>query len=264
MTAGGRDAGGPWPDRAELARWEQALASAADRLQVERGLTDAWRLTAEWGGLWAEYGDRRVCVAGSHPDVSDPEQLFEEIDEWAAFHRRGGPGHVLERDRRAMAAWREQLPAVRRFWESVAARVLRDVETTTGLDLGWRVTVHEDEEEWSAPGPVAVGGVVVDGSPPVRPRRPLPFPEVWLETAHSGRGLPPMEDGEEAACHLADAVQDDVIEGLHGAWPPCPRHPHPLRADVTGSGVAVWVCPQLPELSVPVGSLGGPAAPHEA
>ena len=163
-----------------------------------------------------------------------------------------------------MAAWREQLPAVRRFWESVAARVLRDVETTTGLDLGWRVTVHEDEEEWSAPGPERVGGVFVDGSPPVRPRRPLPFPEVWLETALTGRGLPSMQDEEEAACHLADAVQDDVIEELHGAWLPCPRHPHPLRADVTDSGVAVWVCPELPELSVPVGSLSGSVTAREA
>ena len=155
-----------------------------------------------------------------------------------------------------MAAWRQQLPGVLGFWQDVAARVFRDIEVTTDLDLGWRLTVREDEE-WSPSRPPGVGGIISDAGPPARPRRPLAFPEVWLETPFTGRLLPAMDDDAEAACYLAEAVQDDVIEQLHGAWPPCPRQPHPLGPDVRGSGVAVWACPALSDLWVEIGSLGG-------
>ncbi|RBY79404.1 hypothetical protein DQ239_07235 [Blastococcus sp. TF02-09] len=84
----------------------------------------------------------------------------------------------------------------------------------------------------------------------------LAFPQMWLETPHSHRELPNLTDEDEAIVHLAEEVQDDIIEEVHGAWPPCPRHAHPLSLGDTDDGRPAWTCPDAPELSVPVGELG--------
>ncbi len=53
-------------------------------------------------------------------------------------------------------------------------------------------------------------------------------------------------------CHLADRLQDFVVENLRQGTPPCPSHPHPLTPDVIGD-VAVWRCPAVPGWTCPVG-----------
>lgn len=263
--------GGSWPDRDEWARWQAAMVSATQRLRDERGVDDPWRLTVGWGALWAEYDDRRLRVAGVGAELQTADDLFDELDSWVAFQRMAGPGRVLDRDRRAMAEWRERIPAVQEFWERVAPRVFRDVEATTNIHFLWRIVVHEDGPDWSAIRAAVmdggagvggvVGGIVAMGSPmPTLARRPLNFPEIWVETPHTGRSLPEMTDEDEATGYLAELVQEDIIEEVHGAWPECPRHPHPLEVDYTESGSPVWKCPKIPDITVAIGELGRPGA----
>src|SRR5829696_811856 len=233
----------PRPDQSPETHFRNVfLAGVAQRLRAERGVDDPWRLTVGWGALWAEYGDLRLRVAGEGAEPRAPDDLFDEIDSWVAFDRIAGPGQVLARDRQAMAEWRQRIPAVQQFWERVARRVFRDVEATTDLRLPWKVVVHEDEPDWSAihadlmdgvdGGIDAVGGIVLMDKPMPQPgRRPLNFPQIWLETPRTGRSLPEMADEAEATGYLADLVQEDIIEEVHGAWPECPRHPHPLRSE---------------------------------
>ncbi len=265
------DLGGIWPDQKEWNRWRDALAGVTTRLQEERGVEEPWRLTVGWGALWAEYGDLRLRVAGEGAELSSPDDLFDEIDSWVAFDREAGPGQVLERDRQAMAEWRKRIPAVQQFWETVARRVFRDVEATTDLHLPWKIAVHEDELDWSAVraavndgvdgGITAVGGIfMTDGPMPQLGRRPLNFPQIWLETPHTGRSLPEMADEADAIGYLADLVQEDIIEEAHGAWPECPRHPHPLEVVYTNSARPMWGCPTTPDITVAIGELGGPGA----
>jgi hypothetical protein len=257
VTADGA-AGAPWPDPDEERRWQQALAGAAARIREERGVEDPWRLTVGCGALWAEYGDLRMQVSGAGTGVPVLDGLFEDIDHWVAFERAAGPGRVLDRDERAMAEWRNRLPELQRFWEGIARRVFADVEATTDLRLPWQITVHEDE--WDLRGmPAGDGMWLRPGTDPL-PRRPLAFPQVWLETPHTGRGLYATTHEDEALRHLADLVQEDVIDELHGAWPPCPRHAHPLEVASDDAGRAVWRCRTTPSLSVAVGALGRPPA----
>lgn len=271
MTRRDDDLGGTWPDHEEWSRWRDALARVTTRLQEERGVEEPWRLTVGWGALWAEYGDLRLRVAGEGAELPSPDDLFAEIDSWVAFDREAGPGRVLDRDRRAMAEWRQRIPAVQQFWETVARRVFRDVEATTDLRLPWKVAVHEDEPDWSAfraavedgvdGGITAVGGIWgTDGPMPQPGRRPLPFPQIWLETPRTGRSLPEMADEAEAIGYLADLVQEDVIGEVHGAWPECPRHPHPLQVVYTDPARPMWGCPTTADITVAIGELGGPGA----
>ena len=260
------DAGFPrWgPDQDAWDRWHQALAAAAERLHDERGIADPWQLAVGWEVLWAEYGDLSLRVAGVGADLGGPDDLFDEIDRWAAWDRPAGPGRVLDRDRQVMAAWRVRLPELQQFWEGVARRVFRDVEATTDLVPTWEVVVHEDETVWPGlpyPGTGGVAWLNPDGDTHELPRRPLDFPEVWLETPHTHRQLPDLTDEDEAISHLADELQDDVIEEVHGAWPQCPRHPHPLSVGDTDDGRPAWVCPDAPDVTVPIGELGRRAGP---
>jgi hypothetical protein len=158
-----------------------------------------------------------------------------------------------------MAEWRERVPAARLFWEDIARRVFRDVEATTDLHLPWQVVVHEDEPDWPAlPSGVhdGIGGIVLTDVPvPQLGRRTSAFPQVWIETPHTGRSLPVMDDETEATGYLADLVQDDVIEEIHGAWPLCPRHPHPLELHDMDTARPTWRCPKTPDIAVPIGEL---------
>lgn len=48
---------------------------------------------------------------------------------------------------------------------------------------------------------------------------------------------------EERLEGIADKVQDEVLEWLHGpTWPKCPSHRHPPRATLIDD-VAMWQCP---------------------
>ena len=99
---------------------------------------------------------------------------------------------------------------------------------------------------------------VLDWFVPQPGRRPMSFPQIWIETPHTGRSLPEMDDVAEAIGHLADLVHEDVIEEIHGAWPRCPRHPHPLDVHHADSGHPTWRCPKTPELEVFIGELARP------
>ncbi len=267
MTGSDDEVGGTWPDRGEWKRWRDALAETARRLQEERGVEEPWRLTVDRGALWAEYGDLRLRVAGGDVVLIDPDDLWAEVDHWAAFERTAGPGRVLDRDRHAMAEWRQRLPAMQQFWLEVARLVFRDVEATTNLRPRWNVVVHEDEAGWPAirngiGAGGAVGGIVHEDllvSPPGR--RPLDFPQVWIETDCTGRSLPDMDDEALAIGYLAEMVQEDVIEEIHGAWPPCPRHAHPLDVHYSDTARPTWTCPGAPDLEVAIGELARLADP---
>ncbi|MFG2909109.1 hypothetical protein ACGF13_29080 [Kitasatospora sp. NPDC048286] len=62
--------------------------------------------------------------------------------------------------------------------------------------------------------------------------------------------LTPEMQPLDALVHLADRLQDWVIELTHGAARPrCPGHAHPMRASVVG-GSAAWTCPARPDHAI--------------
>lgn len=248
-----------WPNPVEWAHWEGALRTAAGRLREERGLTDSWGLTVEYDVMWANYGDLRVRVAGANADPITPEALFEEIDGWAAFDRAGGPGERLDRDRQVMAEWRAAIPVLRRFYEDVAPRVFRDVQAAAGVMISWRFDVDETEVVWPrAAQSERLGIWVIEGHMPLL-EHTADFPQLVVELPHARIGLPridDLEDAEDAAATLAGAIQDEVIEEVHGAWPECLQHEHPMMANQAPDGRAVWECPQDATVAVSIGEWG--------
>ena len=259
---GGRN---DWPDQEEWDHWEAALQAAAGQLQAERGVADPWSLTVEYGALWANYGALRERVAGAYADPMSPAQLFEEIDGWVAFDRPAGPGVRLERDREAMAAWRAQLPGLQRLWERAAPRVFQDVVAAAGREVPWRVVVRATETVW--PERVlgqGVLGIELDvGEDVVAHERELDFPVVQLELPHAWIHLIPPDDPDDvegAVADLAASIQDEITMEVHGAWPKCLVHEHPMRPASTGNGPATWECPTDDGVSVPIGPWGPAAA----
>ena len=114
---------------------------------------------------------------------------------------------------------------------------IADVRTTTGLDVDLLVSRPGGRAEVSfrlTEGGSQVGEWVAS---------PDATPLDWLEW-------------------LFDWIQHDwVIEQLHGAWPRCPRHAHPLAVRRTKTDLE-WACPSEPALVAPVGAvtaLVGPA-----
>lgn len=251
-----------WPDQVERERWDAALRTVADRLRAERGLTDPWSLTVDFGSLWAHYGDRRLTVAGRNPEVTSAEELFEDLDSWAAFDRQGGPGRRLDRDREAMETFRAQLPGWQQLWEQAAPRVFRDVAAAAGRDVPWRVFIRSTETGWHVPRRAGgLHGIEVAEFAPGEVsshERELDFPLITLELPHTwltlGAPTDP-DDGEGTVAELAGEVQDEIIEEVHGAWPECLAHAHPMVAGQDADGLAVWSCPDGP-VSVPIGDWG--------
>lgn len=85
-----------------------------------------------------------------------------------------------------------------------------------------------------------------------------PDPDLPYLFRHEGnmhRAAIPLVDVEPATVHLADLVQDDVLQALWGdVWPRCAGHPHPARpAKVDGR--AVWTCPRTGEVLCLIGEL---------
>ncbi|GAB4079300.1 hypothetical protein GCU67_14665 [Modestobacter muralis] len=265
-----------WPDVTERDHWTAALADVAARIERDRGVADPWRLDVEHSLLWAQYGGTRIAVAGPDADVRSAEELFEQIDSWVAFERHAGPGQVLERDRQAVADWRAQLAVQQPRYQAATARVFLDIRATTTIDLGWRVAVHEEELDWAAlrsqlppellgategtTGGIAGHEFVGPGPwPDGPPTRPVPFPQLYLETrTASGRGsddvLDVATDLDDAVWEVAATVQDLVMEEVHGAWPACPGHWHPMQTGPSSSG-PVWRCPADERVAVPIGRL---------
>lgn len=55
-----------------------------------------------------------------------------------------------------------------------------------------------------------------------------------------------------ALAAAADQLQNDVIEASRQAWPKCPLHDHPLKAEERND-IAVWVCPLSAVSIAPIG-----------
>jgi hypothetical protein len=254
-----------WPDAVELERWQRALDEIAERIRRERGVSEVASLSSHHATLWVNFGDLRVRVAGGTAEVSDEAELFAVVDFWVAFERRGVPGPLLDRDLEVIAAWKARLPGALALWQQAAALVFADVEATTDIRWTWHVTLHEDDEDWSAiqRGVVHEQGLhqlSVAEFPPgwTPPRRTLLLPELWLEADRDATSLSVEDDLNEAIGFAASCVQDWVMDDIQRAWPTCPRHQHPaelgnLRAAPT------WVCPLDDQLIADVGKLGGAA-----
>jgi len=79
---------------------------------------------------------------------------------------------------------------------------------------------------------------------------------LWLKWALDGTALPDTaDDVETAVAHVAEQVQDWLVEELWTAWPGCPGHGHPREVDVS-RGIAVWACPTDATRHTPIGRLG--------
>lgn len=209
-----------WPDPVELQHWQRALHEIAERIGAERGVRETTSLSSHHATLWANFGDLRVRVAGTSAEVSDEAELFGLIDFWVAFERRGTPGPLLGRDREVIAKWNARLPPAMALWNQAAAVVFADVEATTGIRWTWRVTLHEDEEDWSALHRDAhEGGVhwasVVQVPPGWQPsRRPLLLPQLWLEADKDATTLHVGSDLFDAIGFVAGCVQDWVVDDI--------------------------------------------------
>lgn len=244
-----------WPDVQEAERWVRALARAAQRQQADRDVGEPYSMTSAYGLLWVNYGRLRFSVAGADMAVTSEQDLFERIDRWVAFERHGGQQNLLGRDRAFIQEWRAVLPQSQAHYEQGARLVFRDLEATTSLRWRWQVSVHEEEQQPPPFPPHAVeAGIWISEAQTDRQptRRPARLPLVWLDTDHFGTALPTgVRSVAEAAALIAEAVQDRVIEEIHGAWPPCPDHGHPLALGGTGS--PSWTCPRT---DLPVADLG--------
>lgn len=210
----------------------------------------------EYGVMWANYGDLRVRVAGADADPLTPAALLEEIDGWAAFDRASGPGKRLERDLEVIAEWRAAVPLLRRVYEDVAPRVFRDVQAAAGVVIPWRFAVDETELVWPRAEQSGQQGLWVTEGHMALPERTADFPQLVVELPHARIGLPRIDDlgdAEDAAATLAGLIQDEVIEEVHGAWPKCLRHEHPMMANQSPDGGAIWQCPQDATVTVPIG-----------
>lgn len=248
-----------WGDGAECDRWADALAAIAERERLERGVDEPTRLTVGYGALWGYYGPIRIRLAGADADLEDEASLFEEIDFWVAFERPGGPGKRLERDQAVIDEWLGRLPSVQALWIDAAERVFRDVAATTRIRWNWRIAVHEDELVF----PEAPDGVVGFWASEVPAgwtpdRRQLALPQLWLEADDWATSLPEPEGLVDAIAHVADQVQEAVMEELCTTWPSCPGHGHPLEIEARGD-VVHWACPQGSGFAVEIGALSAAA-----
>ena len=54
--------------------------------------------------------------------------------------------------------------------------------------------------------------------------------------------------------HVADRLQDEIVDSLRIAWPRCPDHAHPLKAEER-ERVAIWVCPESGRRVADIGHL---------
>ncbi|MFG2848195.1 hypothetical protein ACGF12_34270 [Kitasatospora sp. NPDC048296] len=87
-----------------------------------------------------------------------------------------------------------------------------------------------------------------------QPDEPPPDPGVYV-VARLGDDwtriqLTPDMQPVDALVHLADGLQDWVIELTHGAARPrCPGHAHPMRASVVNGGAA-WTCLTQPNHAI--------------
>lgn len=253
-----------WSDAVEWQQWQRALDGVAERMRSERGISETASLSSHHAALWANFGDLRVRVAGPTAEVFDEAELFAVIDFWVAFERRGTPGVLLDRDQEVVAEWKARLPAEIELWRRATAVVFADVEATTDIRWAWKVTVHEDEDDWSNfPGEdqeQGLHGLSVTQRPSgwEPPRRSLLLPELWLEADKDATTLGVGYDLNEAIGFVAGCVQDWVMDDIQRAWPQCPRHHHP--ADLHNLDAApAWVCPADGQLIADVGRLGGAA-----
>jgi hypothetical protein len=152
--------------------------------------------------------------------------------------------------RAASAPTEEELEAIARA-EAALHLVVRDIEATTSFRQPSRAQRYV---EWMAE------------TPPDR------LSESIAGRRHDDVDTDGEEEGIVLACHwgghsfalsgdqpdlvldIARHLQDDVIHEVWGAWPPCPRHEHPMALDVV-DGVTVWACRRDDDLVVPVGQL---------
>lgn len=245
-----------WPDAQEAERWVRALARTAERQRADRDVDEPYTVTSAYGVLWVNYGPLRFSVAGADVEVTSEQQLSDQIDRWVAFERHGGQQNLLDRDRASIDEWRAALPTIQALYEQAARLVFRDLEVTTSLRWHWRVSVHEDEQP-PPPFPSRATGTgiwISETEPGCQPsRRPARLPLLWLDTDHFGTALTTgVRSVAEAVALVADAVQDTVIEEIHGAWPACPNHGHPLA--LGGADGTSWTCPTT---QLPVADVGG-------
>ena len=72
---------------------------------------------------------------------------------------------------------------------------------------------------------------------------------------------PDTEAGSMTAVWVAEAVQEDLIEGVAEepplvTWPACPNHPnHPLWLSIADAASAAWTCPTTHERIAELGRL---------
>ncbi len=160
-----------------------------------------------------------------------------------------------------MDAWRARLPDLLAIWERAAQRVFDDVVATTPIRWKWRVSVHEDEIVFPDI-PDGVTGIWASTQPAgwAPDRRTLALPELWLEAGNRAISLPEPDGETDAVVHVADKVQDEVMEELCTTWPTCRGHGHPLAIDAPGD-VASWVCPDGGGFLVEIGALPPDDAP---
>jgi hypothetical protein len=169
-------------------------------------------------------------------------------------------------DREVIATGKARLKTAMALWRKAAEVVFADVEATTDIRWAWQVTLHEDEEDWSAfhhevhePGVHVLSVVELprDWKPS---RKRLPFPQLWLEADKDATTLDVRADMNDAIGFVAERVQDWVIDDIGRAWPECPKHPHP--ADLGNLGDRpTWACPRDGQFIAEVGKLGSVPKP---
>jgi hypothetical protein len=244
-------------ESSDPAYWRAALDRVAHRIAQERGVRDDVDVSsAHEEILWVRYGGLELRVDPHGAVVIDEADLFEQVDEWVAFDRPDGPGRVLQRDRDRVERYRQDLLVMRDRYHVAARLVFADVASSTTLNPRWEIVLHNRPPLPYFPVSSPPG---LHPPPPAQlteeSRDQLPDPVLTLICAVGDFDLHDDADTElRALFNMVDAVQDALIEEVHGAWPPCPAHGHPLEVEDGSDGVAVWACPRGAP-TVPVGQL---------
>jgi hypothetical protein len=143
----------------------------------------------------------------------------------------------------------EQQEAARLLWQAAADLVRADLEATT--DLRWPLLIDDE-----------LGGDDLNfnhgSSGVLLPQLP---PDAELAAAIArGDVAAGATIGGLLGSHLADMVNEDVMEKLERPWPDCNVHHRPLDPTPLGPS-GTWQCSKDPRHAAPIGGLAGMVGP---
>ncbi len=139
-----------------------------------------------------------------------------------------------------------ELDTARAFWQAAADLIPADLEATT--ELRWPLLV-EPMSSWTDEIPLAFNYGTTGNGLSWLPN------ESWLADAvAAGEIAAAATVVGLASAHLAEMVNEDVMEALERPWPECNSHHRPMDPTPLGP-TGTWQCSKDPRHGAPIGGL---------